>query len=617
MLKYIYALVFLLLSIKVTFSQETKTAPNSTFKLFSFEDKEGKQTIHSIKQQTFTKTKEDLVSIGITKSTMWLRVNLNDSLLKAKSVLVINTPFKDSITVFYELKNKELVSESLGVMYPFSKNKLNHYVPTFEIPTPKLAVPTIYIKVKSRYAMLVPIEIKTKEAFYKERVSDYFIGGLLIGGLLLMGIYNLFLFFSTRDFSYVLYVLALVGAILSQGYIFGIIIPVLSPDVPEFNFRFPVIIMAFTGIFCSLFTIHFLEIKYTSKLLYWLLISFISALLFNVIIELLHFDYLSRRINILLVISTSIVIFSSALYSLIKGKKIALYFTIAWTFYLFGMIVFALKTVGILPHNSFTNHFMHIGTFMEVMLLSFALGHKYYLVRVDKERLEQQTREDLERQVKAQTVEIEASLKEKETLLKEVHHRVKNNLQIVISLLDLQGASVKNTKDKAVLAQSKSRVYSMSLIHQKLYQSDSLARIQMKSYLEELFTYIKDSFASTSQQTNYILNIENNEFSLTKAVPLGLIVNELLTNSFKYGLPNKSNNTISMTLKSNNNFMVLEIADTGKGFDEKESIGGLKKSLGLFLVNSLTKQLKGSINRFYKDNLFVTQVNIPVEDYEK
>ena len=594
--------------------QKCHAQTKAVFEMSFFEDVNASHSLESVKQESFINSPNHVVSLGITKSTVWIKIKLKKAVLQPEAVLEVNRAFLDKTTLFYTVQNGKLVKESLGIMYPYSKNKLNHFVPAFVIPTNKLTSPIIYLKVKSRWSTLIPVAIKTKETFYKERVTSYLIGGLLIGGLLLMGIYNLFLYFSTRDFSYVLYVLALVGAILSQGYIFGILIPYLSPNSPEFSFRFPVIIMAFTGSFCCLFTIRFLEIKKTSTFLYYLLIGGILFASLNVLLEVLHFDYLSRKVNIVVVIGLSIIIFSSALYSLIKGKKIAIYFTIAWTFYLFGMVIFALKTIGVLPHNTITEHFMHIGTFIEVLLLSFALGHKYSLVRIEKERLELQTREELELLVKNQTAKLETSLAEKEILLKEVHHRVKNNLQIVISLLDLQVASIKDSKNKEVLAQSKARVYSMSLIHQKLYQSDNLAHVNMKNYLEELFAFVQNSYQSTIQKATHTLTIDNKELSLTQAVPLGLIVNELVTNSFKYGLQDGVLNKINMSLLFNEEELILKISDSGHGFDETKNKQHIKTSLGLFLVKSLTKQLRGTVSRYTKEGLFVTQLNIPIEN---
>ena len=607
---------FLLLILLTLFTwvQSSFSQSNLDFEMSYFEDINSEYSFESIQNQKFQLVPEHVVNLGITKSTVWVKVNVKGNNLPPQAVFEMTNHYCDSVTISYDLKNNKNIRETLGIFYPHSKNKLHHYLPAFEIPTNQLASPDIYFKVNSRWSMIVSVKAKSKEAFNNDRVTTYLIAGLLIGGMLLMGIYNLFLYFSTRDFSYILYVLALLGAVLSQGYIYGFLIPYLSPESPEFSLRFPIIIMAFTGLFSCWFTIRFLEIKKTSKTFYYLLMFGIAFSLFSISLELLKLDYLSRIVNITEVIGLSIIIFSSALYSLIKGNKIALYFTIAWSFYLAGIIVFALKTVDIIPHNDFTKYFMHIGTFMEVILLSFALGHKYSLVRQEKERLERQTREELELLVRSKTAELNASLGEKEILLKEIHHRVKNNLQIVISLLDLQVATTKDDKNKEALSQSKARVYSMSLIHQKLYQSDNMEHVSMKSYLEELIEYIERSNHIESRKVNFSLNIEDTELSITKAVPLGLIVNELLTNSFKHGFQEKRENVLHLSLEFRDENLVLTVADSGLGFDEQVHTGTLKKSLGLFLVKSLTKQLRGTIVRYYREGLFATELTINTKE---
>lgn len=611
--KYISCLL-LIISITVVGTNKILADVQPTFNMFYHEDVSSVSTFESITQEHFIPVPEQVVNLGMTKSTVWIKAEIDKTLLGSDAVLEVRNAFCDSIILSYLIENNIRVYDTLGIVFPQSKNKLKHYQPAFNIPIDKLQSSDVYIKVKSRWSMVLHITVSTKNDFNNGRVTTYLIGGLLVGGLLLMAIYNLFLYFSTRDFSYLIYVLALLSAILSQGYIFGILLPYISPENPEFSLRFPIVIMAFTGLCSCWFAIRFLEIKQTSKVFYNLLIFGIIFSFFSAGLELLHFDELSRKVNIIEVVGLSCIIFSAALYSLIKGNKIALYFTIAWFFYLAGMVVFALKTIEVLPHNVFTKHFMHVGTFMEVVLLSFALGHKYSLVRVEKEHLEKQTREELEVLVKNQTAELEASLEEKEVLLKEIHHRVKNNLQIVISLLDLQVASIKDTRNKEILAQSKSRVYSMSLIHQKLYQSDNLARINIKTYLEELFTYVQRSYQVSEVGSEYVLDLVDKDLSITKAVPLGLIVNELLTNSFKYGFNKTESNQIKMSVDILDDVLVLEIADTGEGFDENIQRQNVKKSLGLFLVKSLTKQLRGEVHRDFEDGFFRTQLKFSIED---
>lgn len=608
----LYVLLILLLS--TIFTNTLFAQVSSPFKMSYFEDVNGTASFESVKNEEFKSIPNHIVNLGYTKSTVWVKIKIDTTLLAPETVLEVNRPLLENITLSYILKNNKEVRESLGIKYSYSKNKFNHFLPVFAIPAKQLASQELYLKTESRYPMLVPISIFSKETFYKERVNSYLIGGLLIGGLVLIGIYNFFLFFSTRDLSYLLYVLALFSAILSQGYIYGILIPYISPNSWQFTFRFPIIIMSLTGIFSSLFAIRFLSIKKTSKIFYAILITLIVLYIFNIGIELLKFDYCSRILSLILIISTALTIFCVAIYSLIKKNEIAIYFTIAWTFYLSGIIVYSFKAIGIFPHNTFTDHFMHIGTFMEVLLLSFALGHRYSLLRIEKEKLERQTREDLEGLVKLQITKLETSLEEKETLLKEVHHRVKNNLQIVISLLDLQLASIKEEKSKEIIEESKSRVYSMSLIHQKLYQSNNLRCVNIKNYLEELLRYLRNIYADTAKQINYNLSIEDVDLSLTKAIPLGLIVNELLTNSFKYGAIKENNNQINIALKVSKNILILEISDSGLGFEENKNTQDIKKSLGLFLVKSLSKQLRATLKRFHKNSLFVTQIVIPFKN---
>ena len=125
--------------------------------------------------------------------------------------------------------------------------------------------------------------------------------------------------------------------------------------------------------------------------------------------------------------------------------------------------------------------------------------------------------------------------------------------------------------------------------------------------------YIQNSYNDSNTKVTYVSLIDDKELTLTQAVPLGLIVNELLTNSFKYGLQNKDKNTLKMSLVFNDDTVVLEIADSGVGFDEKEQQESVKKSLGMFLVKSLSKQLRATVVRYFDYGLFITQITIPIE----
>ncbi|MEP4532659.1 MAG: histidine kinase dimerization/phosphoacceptor domain -containing protein [Cyclobacteriaceae bacterium] len=187
---------------------------------------------------------------------------------------------------------------------------------------------------------------------------------------------------------------------------------------------------------------------------------------------------------------------------------------------------------------------------------------------------------------------LEKSLRERESLLKEIHHRVKNNLQIIASLLYLQSGKFENEDFKKVLEEGQGRVRSMALIHQKLYENDDLKSIPFGEYLTELLSEIKASFGHTMEKVKLDIQADDVQFDVETAVPLGLIVNELATNAFKYAFDGIDEGTFSISLRREQEQYVLNIADNGKGIPEEIDIKKTR-SLGLRLVKMLSVQLEG------------------------
>ncbi|MFL5753150.1 MAG: sensor histidine kinase [Bacteroidia bacterium] len=184
------------------------------------------------------------------------------------------------------------------------------------------------------------------------------------------------------------------------------------------------------------------------------------------------------------------------------------------------------------------------------------------------------------------------SLREKEVLLAEVHHRVKNNLAVITSLLNLKMNSVSNDHTKHVLLDCRNRVASMALIHEKLYRSNSFDKINVKQYLFDLIEEIKYSYPSGTKNIEIKVNCSDIYIQLTSAIPCGLILNELITNSYKYAFENEIKGTIRIDIEQKDNALHMRVADNGKGFNLSEA--QLKtESLGLMLIESLTEQLDG------------------------
>lgn len=218
---------------------------------------------------------------------------------------------------------------------------------------------------------------------------------------------------------------------------------------------------------------------------------------------------------------------------------------------------------------------------------------------------------DLSERIKHEK-EIIKSLAEKEVLLKEIHHRVKNNLQIISSLLNFQSNSIPDESVKAMFLESQDRIRTMALIHTKLYQSKNLGEIKVYEYLDSLVSSLKGSY---SIETDIELEIETqiSVFEIETVIPLGLIINELVTNSLKYAFKGKNNGKIYIYIKlKNKNTCVIEIGDNGSGLP-KNFILNYSETLGLQLVKIFSEQLQGKIihDTSVKGTKFILTFELP------
>lgn len=197
-----------------------------------------------------------------------------------------------------------------------------------------------------------------------------------------------------------------------------------------------------------------------------------------------------------------------------------------------------------------------------------------------------------------QVNELHKKLHEKEFLLKEVHHRVKNNLQTVSSLLSLQSRSIADKKIKGIIRSSQHRVVSMSMVHEMLYKRDDYtSKIEFKPYVEELCEYLIRSVKGNNHNIATKLNIGDYKLSIDTVIPLGLIINETITNALKYGIPGETEGEIEINLsKKGVNTYEMYLGDNGIGYPEEVN-PKTSKSLGLKLIHNLSRQLRGTIFR--------------------
>ncbi|MBE0586921.1 MAG: ATP-binding protein, partial [Hydrogenophaga sp.] len=189
---------------------------------------------------------------------------------------------------------------------------------------------------------------------------------------------------------------------------------------------------------------------------------------------------------------------------------------------------------------------------------------------------------------------IHDALQEKELLLEEVHHRVKNNLQVIHSLLDLQALKIKDPDLVAMLRDSQNRIRSMSMIHQTLYQSHDFAQVEFQQFLGELLPNLMDSYGMVAGHVAMEIEANHVKLPINEAIPCGLIVNELVSNALKHGFPAGQRGTVRLFMRQDNNNIELSISNDGLGIPEHQNLER-NGSLGLQLVQLLTRQLHGRL----------------------
>ena len=242
---------------------------------------------------------------------------------------------------------------------------------------------------------------------------------------------------------------------------------------------------------------------------------------------------------------------------------------------------------------------MTIGAIILITIIAVLL---YYLYRSKKH---------VNLKLQNQQKVLESLIVDKDWLVKEIHHRVKNNLHTIVSLLESQTAYLQNDDALAAVRDSQHRVHAMSLIHQKLYMGNNMTSIKSADYIKELVNYLKDSF-DLNNKILFDTNVEQIELDVAQTIPIGLIINEVITNSIKYAF-DKEGGKISISLKRNGNCFLLRIEDNGRGLPKNFDVNDRSKSLGMSLISGLTKEIGG---QFDISGVQGTCVSIQFPQYE-
>lgn len=201
--------------------------------------------------------------------------------------------------------------------------------------------------------------------------------------------------------------------------------------------------------------------------------------------------------------------------------------------------------------------------------------------------------------------QLESLVNQKDILIREINHRVKNNIAIIHSLINMQQRKVNDPEDEILFEDLKNKVFSMSAVQEQLHSKKEVDKIEIKEYLDNLINNLQNSF-DPDNRVKSVLDLDMIKLDITKAIPLGLIANEVITNSFKYAFPDNDSPELQISCKKGDEDITITFRDNGPG---KQNDAG--EGLGMEIIESLTEQIEGNCKQ-YNDNGFVTELHFPI-----
>lgn len=604
-----FKIIFLLLFYCNLFSDVVNiNEHSSSFELLQnseiYLDKNRDLTINKIQNQNiiFEKNDKNILSFGYSPSfDVWIKFTLkNDSNKVVKKIIEYNNPLTTNLS-FYDLKDELNTQEEGLLSKKIDKLAIN---PIFIIELNPNEQSTYYIKASSYITtLIVDLKLWSEDDFYKKEIKHQIILSLFFGAMFILGIYNFFIYLFTKDISYLYYVIYILGLILHHLMYSGIAnIYLLNYELKIYIVNFASVLVAIPIYALGLFTKSFLQTKQYPKY-NRILNGFLIIIPISVLFFIFTNDYNKYRNIFTMLFLLFLMVLT--VYGAIKKNKQAYFILFGWLIFLSSGLLMFLSSAGVFNITKYFPYLIEISFVSEAIIFSIALANKITNLQKEKNEAnkklivqkENETKR-LSKDVDLRTKDLKKALDEKELLLKELNHRVKNNMQTIVSLIRLQSDEIENEKLKDILLTIQNRIGEMGHLHELLYKQNNINFIDVYEYFELLIEEVRDSYDS------YIkihLNIKT-KLRIEDTIYCGLIINELITNSFKYAFPNKNGN-INVSLEKENENIKLIVSDDGIGFDKNVKTS----SLGLTLVKTLAvNQLRGEINIDIKDGVSTT-----------
>jgi len=598
-------LLFILFISNALFANSVLINENTSFidllpSSFIYIDKSKMKNLEEVKNKKllFVKNDKSVLSYGYSPDfNVWIKFSLKNTSNKSIEKIL---EYQNSLTSNIDFFDKDRHETDGLLNINTSRTNIN---PTFKIHLNAYESKTYYLKVSSHItSLIVKLKLWQEEDFYSQEIQHQLILALFFGAMLILAIYNLFIYFFTKDISYFYYVLYVLGIVIHHLMYVGMAnIYLLEASFLPIVVNLASAIVSFPIFALALFTKKSLNIKKYRRLNF-ILNTFLILIPLSVLIFVLSDSYDKYRniLNLLLLIYLVFI----TIYSAIKKVRAAYFILFGWFLIALAIVLMFISSSGLFDFYEYFPYMIESMLLCEVIIFAIALADRINYLQKDKEEaknrlITQQENEKyrLEIKVNEKTKDLKIALNEKGLLLKELNHRVKNNMQTIVSLIRLQSDEIEDENTKDLFLTIQNRISAMSHLHELLYTQDNISYINAYEYFDILINELKDSY---SNNINIHYNIQC-KLKMQQAIYCGLILNELISNSFKYAFINKEGN-INISLSKSEGQYKLEVSDDGIGYEKDIAW----TSLGIVLVNTLAvSQLKGNININSKKGVYV------------
>lgn len=540
------------------------------------------------KKPNFIPCTTEHLNLGFARNTIvWVRLHLyNSSKNKMIKILEIRNPLLEKVT-FYE----GYTTHVTGMMHkPLNDSFINN---TYTLNFKAYEKKTLYIKIENTTtAMRFGIFLKDEATFIKDELHQQYLIVLFFGILLTLLIYNISLYTHIKNQAFLYYCFYLIALTMHQSTYLGmtpIIFPRWISEIDNISVLYKVNTMYIAA---SLFAKSFLQ---TEK--YPRINRMYNAILLLALVEMplfgtQHFYY--PEVGILTGFMFVVFNFSAGVYIYLQGYKQARFFVVAWSVLVLGFIVIIFDALGVINTMATYPNIVMYSTAFEAMVLSLVFTDSYTILQEEKLKVDTllmktmtNYQNDLKQEIENKTISLNNEVQNKEVLLKELHHRTKNNLQFILSMLHLQMQnSTKAVKEK--LHELDWRIHSIAKSYQMLYLKDDLNLIDMGEYLEELCNDIYNEVSSKNIEID--INVTNTTLPLRESGYIGIIANEIITNAIKH--TDVKELVIFIEMHQKNGEYFLDIYDNGNGCKQDK----IKSGMGIQIIQTLVEnQLEGTI----------------------